>query len=245
MKKKIKELFKYRKLPKILKPIPKGERQELLKGLINLQITIYKLDQYLEENWILKQSKLQLHWDYIYEEMRQLGYTRKKAFPIMSHIRRYQLHEQQLRENLSPSRLNKQYYYHYKSCDVRLIRRIINDRLSDDKNEIDDWRSFDLITEINDDVTDVFEDQHTINGNLFLITIMEIGINLAQKEFINLINEILEIDPFQSRAPNKLQLQIMKWTNQEAEATKKLIKKNCEILSQANSIQTKLWSFSK
>ncbi len=243
MRKKIKQLFKYRKLPKILKLITKVERQKLLEGLIDLQIAIYKLDQYLEENWNLKEKKLRFHWDNIYVKMQKLGYSEVKAFSMTSHIRRYQLHEQQLRENLSPTRLNKQYYYHYKSCDVRLIRQIISERVPEfGNNFVNDWRSFDLITEINDDVSDVFEDQYTINGNLFLLSILEQGIEFTEKSFIKLIEEILEINPFQPKKLDELQSKIEKWTLEEADITVKLVKQNCKILSQNNKIDSKLWS---
>ena len=248
MKKKIKELFKYRKLPKILKYVPKNARKTLLKRLIALQISIYNLDQYLEENWNLKDKKLKVYWEDIYSKMMEFGYDSGKIFAMTSHIRRYQLHETQLRDKLSPTRLNKQYYYHYKSCDVRLIRHIIKDHVPQFNNDsVDDWRCFDLITEINDDVTDVFEDQHTINGNLFLITILENNLDYAENTFIELIDNILKNKSFTNKSDNKdLQAKIFKWTLKEAELTKNLIRENCKIISQQKEpLKTKLRNLKK
>jgi len=248
MKKKIKELFEYRKLPKILKYVPKIERKLLLKGLIDLQISIYNLDQYLEENWNLKDKQLKAYWEDIINKMRELGYQDNKIFAMTSHIRRYQLHETQLRDKLFPTRLNSQYYYHYKSCDVRLIRNIIKDYVPQFNNDfVDNWRCFDLITEINDDVTDVFEDQYTINGNLFLITILENNLDYAENMFIELIDNIMKNKPLKHESNSAdLQDKILKWTLKEAESTRKLVIKNCKIIAeQKKPLKTKLKGLNK
>lgn len=230
-KKKIEELFVYRKLPYLLSYLPKKKAKKLYKKLVRLQYEIYSLDTYLENNWVLKKKKLKKYWNGIYFVLDDLGYSKRESHEMLSHIRRYQKHESQLREGIMPTILNEEYYYHFKSCDVRLMREIIYKscpKISENLT-FEDWRYFDLVTEINDDVEDVFEDQGTINGNMFLIAIIESGISNTEKRFINFINNLEEkafkmLNETTTNEDNKKK--IYKWTLKEVKTTKKLIKHN-------------------
>ena len=192
-KKKITALFEYRLIPELMAFVPKEGRKSLLKSLMNLQSAIYRLDSYLESKWKLKDENLEVFWDEIYRIIMGMNFTMEEAQKMTSSIRRYQLHEQQLRANKLPTRLDPEYYYYYKSCDVRLMRHII---LSKAETEIkglnvSNWRYYDLITEINDDIEDIFEDLDVINGNMFLVKIYQDGLKEAVSYFDDLLDEIL------------------------------------------------------
>lgn len=233
MKDKIQELFEYRKIPFLLSQVDKKQRKALSDGLIQLQKDIYKLDRYLETNWELKTKKLDKYWIKIYKTLARLGFDALESEKLTSHIRKYQLHETQLRENKMPTRLSKEYYYYYKSCDVRLMRSIIAEYTAISKKsfEVSDWRYFDLITEINDDVEDIFEDQETINGNLFNILIHEEGLEQAKSAFYGILTEFYDSSNEKFRmTTNKYKLMIMKWTAEYYFDTVELLTKNSKKL---------------
>jgi hypothetical protein len=229
MEDKIEELFEYRKIPFLLSRVKKKERKPLKKKLISLQKDIYKLDSYLESNWDLKEKKLDKHWNRIYKTLAKLGFNENESDDLCKHIRKYQLHETQLRAHKMPTRLSEEYYYYYKSCDVRLIRVIIDAYTKDDKIslELSDWRYFDLITEINDDVEDIFEDQKTINGNLFNIMIYERGLEATVKVFYEKLTEFYNAASKKFLMTNDQdKLSLMKWTAINYYETAELLKKN-------------------
>jgi predicted DNA-binding ArsR family transcriptional regulator len=234
MKSKIQELFEYRKLPYLLSQVNKKERKKLSKNLIELQKRIYQLDQYLESNWDLKAKKLDKYWVKIYKSLAKLGFDSQQSDDLTKHIRKYQLHESQLRDAKMPTRLSKEYYYYYKSCDVRLMRSIILEYTNDNNKifEISDWRYFDLITEINDDVEDIFEDQDTINGNLFNILIHEDGIESSKDQLYQVLTEFYESSNERYRMTvNKDKLLISKWTAEYYFDTVELLFKNAKKIS--------------
>ena len=173
--------------------VPKSDRKALLKSLIQLQTAIYRLDSYLESKWKLKEEKLEGFWNDIYSIVTGMGFTMEEAQKMTSSIRRYQLHEQQLREKKIPTRLDPEYYYYYKSCDVRLMRQIILAKAETDVKglNVSNWRYYDLITEINDDIEDIYEDLEVYNGNMFLVKIYQDGLKEAVSFFDDLLDEIL------------------------------------------------------
>lgn len=233
MKKKIETLFEYRKIPYLLSFIEKKSRKKLNKNLIKLQIAIYELDHYLETNWDLSQKELTKCWKEIFKSLKKLELKPTKAFELTNHIRRYQRHEEQLRIGKLPTRINKEFYYYFKSCDVRLMREIIYDLnpAINLKCKLQDWRYFDIITEINDDVEDVFEDQKTINGNMFLIQFIEQGPNQTIKEFEAFIQTTLSKERLRhSGSKSKDSNQINKAAIKEANRTLEMVYRNVEIL---------------
>lgn len=239
IEKKIEDLFELRRLPYLIGEFKKKKAKDLKRKLVGLQIAIYSLDSYLESEWKPTSKRLKKYWKEIFGTLKDLGYSKDQAYTMCSDIRRYEKHELQLREQLFPTRLNMEYYYHYKSCDVRLIRNIIYDKNPNLENLIPllTWRYFDLITEVNDDIEDVFEDQLTINGNMFLISVHEMGIenakikyleffDLVSKKFGNLNSEFLDF------------AKLMRWFEESVDDTKNLLNKNCLALENRNLIVT-------
>lgn len=226
--KKIKELFEYRKLPYMLKFLPKKARKKTNKQMTKLQVAIYDLDCYLETNWKLKQKKLKKYWKGIHKELKTFGIPKTEYNDYTAHIQRYELHESQLRDGLLPTRLSMEYYYYYKSCDVRLMRKLLhlkNEELNN-KHQLSDWRYFDLVTEVNDDIEDVFEDHNTINGNMFLIMLFESGIADTEKAFKIFLKEILAKSNKRLKANNSEANKIIcQWTKESVTDTLKLLDK--------------------
>ncbi|MBT8229017.1 MAG: hypothetical protein KJO50_02070 [Bacteroidia bacterium] len=207
-KKKIEKLFKYRQLPVMMQTMPKEERKALNKKLVKLQSAIYALDLYLESNWKLSDEALNNYWNEINSRMDELGVSADGRTKLTASIKRYQLHESQIRENKLPTRLDPEYYYYYKSCDVRLMRNLIyrfTPQLAKSESATD-WRYYDLITEINDDIGDLYEDLDTINGNLFIIKIFEEGLEESVKFFSDFLDDILlkSIERFRSKSKEEL-----------------------------------------
>lgn len=188
---KIKILFEYRKLPTLpsLSSLMVAEynRDLLFNKLEYLQKTIYHLDHALETMFDINQDLLNENWQAIYKALDSLGITEYKEY--CKEIYSYQKHELSIREGDSILDLPMEHFYYFKSCDVKLIRRIIYDAYPDlhDKIPLEEWKTFDLITEINDDVEDVFEDLGTINGNRYLLEIQKIGINKTTHNFKSFI----------------------------------------------------------
>jgi len=233
VEKKIRTLFKYRKLPYLLSYLDKKDARRLKSDLITLQVAIYELDHYLETNWKLSNNKLKSYWKGIYRALGNIGIDLNVAFEMTNHIRRYQRHEEQLRDGMMPTLINKEFYYYYKSCDVRLMREIIykiNPSITKDCT-LEDWRYFDIITEINDDIEDVFEDQKTINGNMFLIQVIEDGLGITIKDFERFISEILTKENARHLASDSnSSKKLNKATIKEANQTLRLLHANAKKL---------------
>lgn len=225
---KIDALFVYRKLPFLIEQggASESEQKSLTQKLFDLQVSIYDLDTYLESNWVLKVEQIDFWWQPIYTAMTALGVPSNKQEDFLTHIKKYQKHEMQLREGKYPSRLEMEYFYFYKSCDVKLLRRIIYSHYPSLRKRytLADWRTFDLVTEIDDDVEDVYEDQGTINGNRFLIGICHEGLDVTVKQYLQFMQEVKKaIHARFEGTTNQYQKELKSWTLLEWEKTNERI----------------------
>ncbi len=225
---KIIDLFNYRLFPQLLdhSNFNNQQKEDLNQKLINLQSEIYYLDAHLEANWETDQSAMQSYWDKIIRAITKFNIKKEKAEQLVSHIKKYEKHELELRQDFLPTRLSMEYFYFYKSCDVKLLRKLIYHQVSSLRSLAThaDWRYFDLITEINDDVEDVIEDLETINGNRFLISILQYGKNNTKEIFMNFIDDIYSRSKQRFLQPqNYLQEQIHSKTTEAIDQTKSLI----------------------
>jgi hypothetical protein len=192
---KINALFEYRLFPLLFSFKRNNVSVEtfiLNQQLVELQKRIYYLDAHLEANLNPDGEVLNYLWQQIYIQCGQLGIKNEDLKSYTNHIHKYQKHELELRENKLPLRFKMEYFYFYKSCDVKLIRRIIYEqlRLSRDLCALSYWRYYDLITEVNDDVEDVFEDLQFFNGNRFLISLLQKGSDFTYRTFEDFIRYI-------------------------------------------------------
>jgi hypothetical protein len=106
-----------------------------------------------------------------------------------------------------------------------------------------DWRYFDMITEINDDVSDVFEDIETINGNSFLISYYDSGADATKERFINYCDNLIYKVDERYKQSNKTSLQsIIKFkTLKNIEITKNLIFDKINALKSTQRSKVKLF----
>jgi len=127
------------------------------------------------------------------------------------------------------------------------MRQIIYD-LSDNlksKYTLPDWRYFDLITEVNDDVDDMFEDLKSINGNYALIARWEFG----KKESIRLLSEFMDTietknkERYTKRKNQSNYKAIYKMTQKQIKDTRKLLIKNMKKLKKKQITKAKLFRY--
>ena len=162
-------------------------------------------------------------WQKIYQSLLALNIPKEAHDKYCRHIYKYQRHELDIRKEKLPTRLSMEYFYFYKSCDVKLLRKIIyqnNLNLSHTLKE-SKWRLFDLVTEINDDVVDLQEDIDTINGNRFLISLIQYGKAETQKVFSEFLKEI-EIRNRQKNISFS-NIDLTNWTKTQVDETLELL----------------------
>lgn len=227
LREKIEKLFAYRKFDLIYQMT--GESTEVIHDfndkLIQLQASIYHLDAYLEGNFSIEQNQLDHYWKLIHDQLVNCGVDRSDVDDYSRHIYRYQSHELGIRENKSPLRFKLEYFYFYKSCDVKLLRRLLMDRFDALRSVWTeaDWRYFDLVTEVNDDVEDIYEDQETINGNLFALMIERDGLDTAEQMFGDFLDYVSIQSKERFEGKGEMGQLIDSWTQSEVYDTMQLL----------------------
>ncbi|MBK8053771.1 MAG: hypothetical protein IPK35_11010 [Saprospiraceae bacterium] len=247
LKQKIEVLMEYRLFPLLFdeSTLPKEEKRKFYDRLIDLQSAIYLLDAHLEANWEVDEQVLQSHWSNITDKLCQLGIKQENAGAYLSHIKKYEKHELELRKGKSPLRFDLEYFYFYKSCDVKLLRRLIFEKMHLEKTcgALADWRYYDLITEVNDDVEDLIEDLQFINGNRFLISLLKSGKEKTYEEYAAFMNQIIvKAETKLDHSHYKLKNVIFEGTNQQVIETLKLMIQTIENVDEKLLDQSKLFS---
>jgi hypothetical protein len=241
LQKKIIELFDYRDFPNLYLTggLSKNDTKIFNDQLIDLQAQIYHLDTYLESNWVLNNKTKLEKWKAIRESLTKLGVKKSEHIDYLKQVRKYETHEIQLRKNLMPTRLNTEYYYFFKSCDVKLMRRLIYEKLPILKTQfkLADWRYFDLVTEVNDDACDLKEDLDTINGNMILIAYYELGRDATIDYFINFLDYCGEQSALRFENDKKAFVKtIHERTLEQIKLTKEILLGNPVLKSEAESL---------
>ncbi len=230
--KKIDALFSYRMIPWMLKASEIKEKKKFLKQLKALQDAIYLLDAHLESHWQISRNDLRPYWIEIFKELEKFGVNREGCLERSKEILTYQARELGLREGNVPTSEDMDHFYFYKSCDVKLMRRLIYeaDPSLDEKISAECWADFDLITEVNDDVDDIFEDMLIFNASRFLFSVKMFGIKETRKVYEAFIRQILK------RNRNRLEKdtltpkerKVVRQTLKDGKRTLKLLKKQCK-----------------
>lgn len=191
---KIEALFSYRMFPQLyeLSGASSQNVEVFHNRLVKLQAAIYYLDAHLETNWEVDFDVINEKWDYIYACLNELKVSGEKAKYYCRQIQKYQTHELNMRAGRWPDRYNLEYFYFFKSCDVKLMRQLIFDEFPKLRPLflLSEWRLFDLVTEVNDDVEDIFEDLSTINGNRFLIQTLKEGKGKTASIFKSFLDQL-------------------------------------------------------
>ena len=217
LREKIEDLFALRRLPELLNHCDSKHEASIEEQLIALQKSIYDLDLLLETSWKISHTDLSKKWQNIFSDLRAFGLSNSQMDDYTSAIKRYQKHELQLRQGKLPIEYTLEYYYYYKSCDVKLLRRLLYEHTPQLEKLYpqSEWRIFDLITEIYDDVEDVFEDMETINGNAFMLNINSRGLKATVDLYQDFINELeFRLEERLGKAKAEGKKQIYNWTKE-------------------------------
>ncbi|MEN3370520.1 MAG: hypothetical protein V7609_2663 [Verrucomicrobiota bacterium] len=172
-------LFALRCLPKCLEIAADGKKNkaECLKNLLQLQYSIYELDEYGESNWRIDTQKLDEIWHRIKGSWLAVPGSRGWR-PPLTEIENYQRIEIDMRVGVRPDMIPIKEFYESKTCDVRLMRQLIWNAYQAPNSSVRRlWEIFDLIGEVLDDLTDVAEDRLAYNGNRFAFCIRQHGTN--------------------------------------------------------------------
>lgn len=191
---KIKKLFVCRRLSDLLKLSGLDQKKDFIADVINVQYQIYRLDGYLEGQWELSNKETDHLWEGIFISLRAMGYKEKAIKTMVLEIRDYEKIEKNCRKDKWPTKVSLKDFYVTKSCDVRLIRKLIyhgHPELSERWKE-KSWKYFDIITEINDDIADIHEDILTYNGNRFLISILRKGADKTIQRYSEYLTDVTE-----------------------------------------------------
>lgn len=140
------------------------------RKLLAVQEHIYYLDALGESTAWPRKIDLRDRWNAIIKKMQEhLRIPPRDAWKLTWELRVYQQLELARRERVSPWSLDLKRHYLLKTCDVRMQRRVCCLLLGRVPEILEErrWASFDLLTEILDDVDDRMEDRGTFNYNRF------------------------------------------------------------------------------
>jgi len=192
MEKRVEDLFRSRRIHELIHDASPSGNTDLNLQLRNLQKSIYQLDHYLETTWSLKKGELNGYWRNIMQNLTPFEPDKSLREALVSQIHKYESYEIDLRTGRLPIRLSFRYWYYYKSCDVKLIRKLLyqTDPQLEEQIRQQDWLYFDLISEIEDDVHDLFEDCRTFNCNRFLISIWKKGSQRTRDDYFAYLEKL-------------------------------------------------------
>ncbi len=189
---KISELFEFRQIPWLIAKTTDPSANRFVADLIALQVAIYELDAHLEGNEVIAQQDLVQYWSCIEDRLSVFELTVPPE-EYLAEIKVYQQRELDLRSGTTSIANDLTDLYRYKSCDVRLMRRLIYERWPQLRQVLPQqaWLPFDLITEVNDDAEDIYEDLNMYNGNRLLLAMLQHGITEAVFQHRNFVKSCM------------------------------------------------------
>ena len=235
---KIQELFEYRRIPQFIKQggieDPKFEYH-----LYRLQASIYELDNYLETVWELDDDQIQSYWTDMKKELIYLVPDASQHDQYLYQIGIYLKREVGLRQKSFPLSVSLEYFYYYKSCDVRLMRRLIYDHSTTNRSKLHPrhWLLYDYVTEVNDDVDDLLEDLEAYNCNRLLLDLYVNGRAYAKTTFESFLLDLKGRNDLY-----KVESGIQNNTAEAIAATLSLLKTNLSMLEGIDFQLTTLFS---
>lgn len=233
LRQKIIELFEYRLFPDLIRSggMIEEEKNQFWEQLIELQTSIYHLDAHLEAHVQPSGEILAWHHGQIQNKLQDILTELPESHEYFHDLLMYEKHELNLRKGISPLTYDMMMFYYYKSCDVKLLRRLIYERgdLSGEWGTLNEWKAYDLITEVNDDVEDIWEDQDFINGNMFLISLLLQDPQETESLFLTFMDKITELshDIFE-KSSSRLSPYLHQMTLKRIEETRILMREQME-----------------
>jgi len=191
VQKKAIELFESRKLWNWL--LIRGASRSMIASisphLLAVQESIYRLDQYGESHWSIKDSKINGLWSDIFDAISD-GDAKSLVQPhvvrSLEELKAYQNIELALRFGVDPLAIPISNFYYLKSCDLRLCRTLAAKHLGPVAQSVAElrlWRLLDVSGEIRDDLEDLEEDVSTLNCNRFMISLIKRGVSYTDREY--------------------------------------------------------------
>lgn len=232
IREKIRELFSFRKLTDLLGEAGLDKSLLLTESLEALQLSIYRLDAYLESTWELDPQEITNLWEGIYGCLREMHFTPKQINRMVGEIRRYERIERKCRKDQWPTSVPFTKFYTTKSCDVRLIRHLIYKAAPSLAHMWKEraWRYYDQITEVHDDIADLFEDLPTYNANRFLVSWLREGQKKTGKQYRKRLERIVrKANTYFKKHPQASRhAELYAWTLEGAEETLQLLSRTME-----------------
>ncbi len=192
----IDHLFATRRLPEQIAQLRPLSPELLMEQLQALQLSIYHLDVYSEAHWQLCRRTIDEFWLGIRHSLAQLIEDGESAEPLLRDMLDYQELEIALRNGSGEPLPSLSRYYHLKTCDVRLARRLINARATAPIPSLGRyqaaWELFDRVAEVSDDLEDLEEDIGSYNGNRFLLGIGSAGPAATLDEYRRFVAALVE-----------------------------------------------------
>ena len=229
IKTKIQDLFAYRHLTDLFAQCGLRQGHPFLTALYKLQFQIYQLDAYLESNWNLEPEELERYWVAIREACKPFHFSEEKMHQLLKEIRNYERIESNCRKKIWPTEISFAQFYTTKSCDVRLIRHLLYAAYPELNQFCPErsWSYYDLITEINDDIADLYEDLETFNANRFLISILRKGHQRTHKSYSKFISQVAHEGNiiFKQNYQTGENAQVFDWTSDRVVETMALLDK--------------------
>ena len=192
---KVLDLFQFRKIDWLFTQSGFAKDSGYFRQLMEIQARIYDLDHYLETNWIVMPARLNTYWDRIEEGLQSFGISELEIPDLLSDIKQYQSQELFTRSGGDPVQVPIADFYHFKTCDVRLMRRLLyrgDPRLNRIMPEAV-WGYYDWITEVHDDLSDVVEDRHTHNVNRYLASLESLGPRRTLEQYVSYLRQVLAV----------------------------------------------------
>lgn len=182
---KIRELFRHRHIDWLWQRSSIQDDLVFYADLHRLQARIYDLDAYLESHWRLSPTRIRAYWEALDEALTRIEPDPADREALLADIRRYQTQELLVRSGGDVSVVPIGTFYHFKTCDVRLLRELILRRAPSARGLLPAgaWLAFDLLTELEDDLDDQAEDQGTCNVNRYLAAVRTLGADQAALEY--------------------------------------------------------------
>jgi hypothetical protein len=246
---KIRDLFADRKLTDLMQAGQLEKDAAFMNSLVNIQLHIYKLDEYLESTWELDDESLAGLWNEIDKALAASVTDPALRMDMVREIRRYEKIEKDCRLGKWPTRIGFNNFYRTKSCDVRLIRHLIYRASS--SMEVSwkekDWAIYDMITEVYDDLHDLGEDIHTYNGNRFLISILRKGQHRTGQNYRNFILQLDKgaVQLLQKHVQQESYRTLHHWTRERIEETRKTLTQRIESIQMDQLSESYLLNYMK
>lgn len=177
-----------------------GVDTDIIGRLIELQARIYALDAYLEETWTVEDTLLSQYWAAIYDALAvALPGLDNDNHDVLLDILQYQSQELGTRQGGSPVDIPLTVFYHYKTCDIRLMRTLLCMYAAIPISPIvlNGWYAYDIITEVEDDLDDLHEDTGTFNVNRIMHALRREDSDKLIEQYISFIEAVYDMAPKQ------------------------------------------------